>query len=60
VLIETGFLTNKEEEIYLNSEDGQNEIVRDIVAALKRYKDTLQGKATGEDSNSSGTGGGAR
>lgn len=51
VLIETGFLTNKEEEIYLNSEDGQNEIVRDIVDALKRYKDTLQGKTTGEDTS---------
>ena len=60
VLIETGFLTNKEEEIYLNSEDGQDEIVRDIVGALKRYKDTLQGKTTGEDGNSPGTGGGGR
>jgi N-acetylmuramoyl-L-alanine amidase len=47
VLIETGFLTNKEEEEYLNSEDGQNEIVRNIVDALKSYKDTLEGKNTG-------------
>jgi N-acetylmuramoyl-L-alanine amidase len=44
VLIETGFLTNKEEEEYLNSEDGQNEIVRNIMDALKRYKDKLEGK----------------
>ncbi len=44
VLIETGFLSNKEEEEYLNSEDGQNEIVRNIMDALKRYKDKLEGK----------------
>jgi N-acetylmuramoyl-L-alanine amidase len=61
VLIETGFLTNKEEEEYLNSEDGQNEIVRDIVDALKRYKDTLEGLHTpglgGADSTTTGGGG---
>jgi len=28
VLIETGFLTNKEEEEYLNSEKGQDEVVQ--------------------------------
>ncbi len=50
VLIETGFLTNKEEEIYLNSDDGQNEIVRNIVDALKRYKDALEGTHTSGDS----------
>ena len=43
VLIETGFLSNKEEEEYLNSEDGQNEIVSNIIGALKRYKATLEG-----------------
>jgi N-acetylmuramoyl-L-alanine amidase len=43
VLIETGFLSNQEEEEYLNSEDGQNEVVRNIVDALKRYKETLEG-----------------
>ena len=52
VLIETGFLSNKEEEEYLNSEDGQNEIVRNIIDALKRYKDTLEGKTTGTGDNS--------
>jgi N-acetylmuramoyl-L-alanine amidase len=46
VLIETGFLSNKEEEEYLNSEDGQNEIVRNIMDALIRYKDKLEGKNT--------------
>ena len=43
VLIETGFLSNEDEEKYLNSEDGQNEIARDILNALKRYKATLEG-----------------
>jgi N-acetylmuramoyl-L-alanine amidase len=46
VLIETGFLTNKEEEEYLNSEKGQDEIVQNIVDALTRYKDQLEGKNT--------------
>jgi len=36
VLIETGYLTNREEELYLNSKKGQNEIVRDIV--IRKHK----------------------
>jgi N-acetylmuramoyl-L-alanine amidase len=43
VLIETGFLSNEEEEKYLNSEEGQNEVVRNILDALRRYKATLEG-----------------
>ena len=43
VLIEVGFLSNKEEEEYLNSNDGQDEVVQDIMDALKRYKDQLEG-----------------
>lgn len=54
VLIETGFLTNKEEEEYLNSEDGQDEIVRDIINALKRYKATLEGHPTNTDAAGGG------
>ncbi len=37
VLIELGFISNKEEELYLNSEKGQNEIVNNIVAAIRSY-----------------------
>ena len=37
VLVETGFISNKEEEIYINSEEGQNEIVRNITDALRSY-----------------------
>ncbi len=43
VLIETGFLSNEDEEKYLNSEDGQNEVAHNILDALKRYKATLEG-----------------
>ena len=43
VLIETGYLTNKEEELYLNSKKGQNEIVRNIVNAFTEYKARLEG-----------------
>jgi N-acetylmuramoyl-L-alanine amidase len=42
VLVETGYLTNKEEEEYLNSDKGQDEVVTNIVAALGRYKKQLE------------------
>ena len=45
VLIETGFLTNKEEEEYLNSDKGQNEVVQNIIDALERYKNQVEGGA---------------
>lgn len=38
VLIETGFITNPEEEDYLNSEKGQEEIARSIFNAVVKYK----------------------
>ena len=38
VLVETGYINNNKEEDYLNSEAGQNEIVRSIVNAVKEYK----------------------
>lgn len=57
VLIETGFLSNKEEEEYLNSEDGQNEVVHNIIDALKRYKDSLEGThSAGGDTSGAGAG----
>lgn len=42
VLIETGFISNKEEEEYLNSTEGQDEIVKNITDALKQYIANLQ------------------
>jgi N-acetylmuramoyl-L-alanine amidase len=49
VLIETGFLTNKEEELYLNSDKGQDEVVEDIIEALKQYEENLETNHTGTD-----------
>ncbi len=42
VLIETGFISNPEEEEYLNNEDGQREICEVIIRSLKRYKFSLE------------------
>jgi N-acetylmuramoyl-L-alanine amidase len=44
VLIETGFITNAEEEDYLNSETGQIEITRAIANAVLKYKTMIDGK----------------
>jgi N-acetylmuramoyl-L-alanine amidase len=53
VLIETGFLTNKEEEEYLNSDKGQDEVVENIMSALRRYKDELENGHGGSGSANS-------
>jgi N-acetylmuramoyl-L-alanine amidase len=37
ILVEAGFISNKEEELYMNSEQGQEEIVDDIIGAIKKY-----------------------
>ena len=37
VLVETGFISNKEEEEYMDSDAGQSEIVQNILDALKSY-----------------------
>lgn len=42
ILIETGFISNPDEEEYLNSESGQQEIATVVVRALKRYKYSLE------------------
>lgn len=41
VLIETGFINNPEEEDYLNSPEGQDEIVRSIVTAINNYRKAI-------------------
>jgi N-acetylmuramoyl-L-alanine amidase len=51
ILVETGYITNPEEEAYLNSEAGQNEIAQSIVAALKNYVDWLEKKQNGVNQN---------
>lgn len=42
VLIETGFIANAEDERYLNSDKGQQEIAEAITKALIRYKDQVE------------------
>lgn len=49
ILIEIGFISNTEEEKYLASEEGQQQIVNNIFAAFKKYKEKLEHK--GEDKN---------
>jgi len=52
ILVETGFITNKEEEKYLDSDEGQNEIVKNIVDALASYI-ALKEKAPASSGNKS-------
>ncbi len=47
VLVETGFISNPEEEDYLNSEEGQREICEVLVKSLKRYKYSLEKQVQG-------------
>jgi N-acetylmuramoyl-L-alanine amidase len=42
VLVEIGYINNPEEEEYLNSEKGQNEIVASIVRGIQAYKDKVE------------------
>ena len=46
ILVETGFICNPEEEDYLNSEKGQNEISYAVMRAVLRYKHLVE---TGSD-----------
>ncbi|MGN6179492.1 MAG: N-acetylmuramoyl-L-alanine amidase family protein, partial [Mucilaginibacter sp.] len=42
VLVETGFINNPDDEAYLNSDSGQNEIVASIIRALENYKSEVE------------------
>jgi len=42
ILVETGFINNPEDEQYLNSENGQQEIAEAITAAVIRYKQQIE------------------
>lgn len=42
ILVEAGFISNKEEEQYMNSEQGQEEIVADVINAIKAYISSLE------------------
>lgn len=54
VLIETGFLTNKDEEKFLADPEGQNKMAGAMFTAFEKYKAELEGvdyKTRGEDSD---------
>jgi|UPI0004060F66 N-acetylmuramoyl-L-alanine amidase len=42
VLVEAGFLSHAEEERYLNSEEGQDQITESIFRAFKQYKEEVE------------------
>jgi N-acetylmuramoyl-L-alanine amidase len=44
ILVETGFITYKQDEEYLNSEKGQEEIAENVLSAIKKYKQVTEGK----------------
>ena len=45
ILVEIGFISNKEEEIYLNSDKGQEEIVEDLMNAFRAYKEKFEARS---------------
>jgi N-acetylmuramoyl-L-alanine amidase len=47
ILVEIGFISDPEEEKYINSEKGQEEIVDDLVNAFRAYKQKLELKNIG-------------
>lgn len=47
ILVELGFLSDAEEEKYLNSEKGQEEMVDALVRAFKTYKQRIESRAIG-------------
>ncbi len=51
VLVETGFITNHDDERYLNSEAGQQELAVAIAKAIKHYKEDIETPKNGSQNN---------
>jgi N-acetylmuramoyl-L-alanine amidase len=49
VLVELGFLTNEEEEDFLNSKDGRGYMASALFRAFKEYKTEIEGEGSGEE-----------
>ncbi|MBP6431565.1 MAG: N-acetylmuramoyl-L-alanine amidase [Ferruginibacter sp.] len=47
ILVETGFINNPEDERYLNSAEGQQEIAEAIAKAVKKYRTQIEGNTNG-------------
>ena len=54
ILVETGYITNRSEEDYLNSKDGQKEIAECIIKAVKTYIAWLEKNQQPTDTGNSG------
>ena len=48
VLVEIGFISNKSEEQYINSDEGQEQIVDDILSGFRNYKQKFEAKAASQ------------
>jgi N-acetylmuramoyl-L-alanine amidase len=55
ILVETGFITHRPDEDYLNSEKGQEEIANNVLEAVKRYRAATESKQATPSSQSSST-----
>ncbi|MET0299370.1 MAG: N-acetylmuramoyl-L-alanine amidase, partial [Flavitalea sp.] len=44
ILVETGFISHKPDEDYLNSKRGQDEIAKNILNAIRKYRKATEGK----------------
>ena len=55
VLIETGFIANYDDERYLNSEKGQQEIAEAITKALIKYRNLVENPKAVSDTHSTST-----
>lgn len=53
ILVETGFITHRPDEDYLNSEKGQEEVASNVLEAIKRYRAATEGKQATTTSKSS-------
>ncbi len=51
ILVETGYINNPEDERYINSDKGQQEIAEAITRAVIRYKNTLESTKAGADNS---------
>ncbi len=51
VLIETGFISNPDEEKFLNSEQGQDYLASSIYRAFRDYKEVIESKSNSQTAN---------
>jgi N-acetylmuramoyl-L-alanine amidase len=45
ILVEIGFITHEEDEKYITSDEGQQEIVEDLVSAFRTYKQKTESRS---------------